>query len=315
MKKSVVFLTALLLASIAGTYAVYELYVKQRMKELGEHMKQEALLRNRIEKLDREFFGTEPPVVLGEWRRSTQPWSDAVENRLRFFTLGPLAPSVEIPEEKLARFFYRDELPKRIQDLEDYAAQKNVQVADVDCGVPPFDGFPAGTNPSPERIKALLEQYDYCAALTRLMIDAGPQSIDPLEIWPEREVKVKSRGTIKLRSTGVKMLIRTEPLVRFLDGLAQSNRYVRVDTIRIANSDLTAPDPLLDVELVMTQTLFEEEVRRLTDEEQARVNQQAEERLNELFGGGAGGTGGRGERDEEPTRTWWQRWRRILLPF
>ena len=77
MKKSAIFLTLLLVTSIIGTYAVYELYVKDRMKELGEHSEQKKRLVARIGGLEETFLKTQPQVVLDEWRRSTQPWSEA----------------------------------------------------------------------------------------------------------------------------------------------------------------------------------------------------------------------------------------------
>ncbi len=317
MKKSLIFLTILLIVSIAGTYAVYELYVKQRMKELAEHLEQERQLRTKITSLGEQFFETEPPVVLEEWRRATQPWSDAVEQRIRFFTLGKFVEEVKIPQEVIPRLYYREELPKRIQKLQDYALQKNVQVANVTCGVPGADSYKAGTNPPAREIAGHLREYDYCAALTRMLIDAGPVSIAPLSIWPDQEKKIKSRGTIRERTTGIDMQIRIESLVKFIESLAQSDRYFRVDRLRISNTDLNNPDPVLSVSLVITQTLFEADEQLTTGAQTGATKGETKERLSALFGDT------RIRRDDDDRRrsyndkapSAWQRFRKRFLPF
>jgi hypothetical protein len=316
MKKSLILLTALLFASIAGTYAVYELYVKQRMKELAAHLEQERQLRTKIESLDEQFFGTEPPAVLEEWRRATQPWSDAVEQRIRFFTLGKFVEEVKIPQEVIPRFYYRDELPKRIQRLQDYALQKNVEVANVTCGVPAADSFRAGSDPSARVIANLLRDYDYCAALTRMLIDAGPASISPLSIWPEQETKIKSRGTIRERTTGIEMRIRMEPLVKFLESLVQSDRYFRVDRLRIANPNLNNSDPVLNLSMVITQTSFERDVQQTTGEQTGASKEETKDRLSALFGGNRiRDENDRRKYDEKSVPSAWQRFRKRWLPF
>jgi len=320
MKKSVIFLTVLLLATIAGTYAVYELYVKQRMKELGEHKAQEAVLRERIAGLEEKFEKKIPDVYLEAWRRSTQPWSDAVQGRSQFFTMGDFVKKVEIPEEVIPKTYYRTELPKRVKALEDYAYGKQVKIGDSGCGVPSADAFGEGKTPTREEIAGHLETYDYCAALTKKFVDAKPVSLQPLRIWPELAQEVKS-GTIKTRTTGVTMRMTTQAFVRFLDDLARSDRYFRVEEFRIANSDLRATDPELEIELVLTQAYFESK-KKASDTAGAGAagSPQVNDRLQSVFGGGAGGANAQGgsrsdRREREPQLTPWQQFRRKWLPF
>ncbi len=318
MKKSVIFLTALLLATIAGTYAVYELYVKQRMKELGEHMAQEKVLHARILQLQDTFAKTEPDAILELWRKSTQPWYDAVQGRSQYFTLGDFAKEVEIPEDAIPKIYYRQELPKRIQSLADYAADKQVILSDINCGVPKADYFGAGTNPEPEEIATHLEEYDYCAAMSKLVVDAKPISVNPLRIWPEKEEEAKS-GMVVKRTTGISMQISTQALVRFFDKLAQEDRYFRIDEFKISNTNLHQPDPPLTVDMVLTQAYFRPKKSAASAAvvdggQSAEVNQ----RLTSLFGGAAdagGSRASRDENDEEAEPTWWQQFRRQWLPF
>lgn len=312
MKKSVIFLTILLIASIAGTYAVYELYVKEKMKALGEHTEQVKQLEARIRTLQDTFSRTQPQVIIDGWRQATQPWAEAVDNRARFFTLGTLVEPVDIPEEVIPKLYYRDELPKRIRRLEDYALDKNVTLGDTGCGVPANTFYGEGTNPKAAEIKAHFETYDYCAALSRMIVDAGPISVDPLRIWPEEEIKMRS-GTIRKRVTGITMRTTAEPLVKFLDRLSQSDRYFKVDELRISNTSLREVNPVLSVDMLLTQAAFEP-AKKATAVGQAGTTDGAQTgALTTLFGGRRSSS----TRDEEertgPTR--WQQFRRKWLPF
>ncbi len=314
MKKSVVLLTILLIASIAGTYAVYELYVKEKMKALGEHTAQVAQLEARIKIMQDTFTHTQPQMVVDQWRQATQPWAEAVDGRSRFFTLGTLVEPVEIPEEVIPKIYYRNELPKRIQRLEEYAQSKDVQIADIGCGVPAATFYGEGTNPKRDEIKKHFETYDYCAALSRMIIDAGPTSVEPLRIWPQEDVKTRS-GVIHKRVTGITMKTTAEPLVKFLDRLSQSDRFFKVDELRIANTNLRDPNPLLSVDMVLTQAAFEPS-KKISDTGQAGVagggaDSQA---LTTLFGGRRSSQP-RDADDAAQGPTKWQQFRRKWLPF
>ena len=315
MKKSVIFLTILLVASLAGTYAVYELYVKERMQELADRLDRERQLAAKIETLQSTFFRTQPQVVLQEWRSATQPWSDAVDRRTSFFAFDRTLDRVKIPEEKIPRFFYREEIPKRIQALQDYADQKNVDVADVTCGVPPADNYPAGTNPPPAEIEGHFWKFDYCAGLTRMLIDAGPESLQPLVIWPDQDIQLRTGGTLRERTIGVRMRIRMEPLIRFLDSVSQSDRYFRVHGLKISNNDLTVRDPVLNVELLLIQARYMEPERRTTQTVGGQQgSQQSQALITDLFGG-TGGFGNRERAEEDSGPSAWQRFRKRFLPF
>jgi hypothetical protein len=307
MKKSAIFLTLLLILSIVGTYAVYQLYVKDRMRELGEHSEQKKRLIARIGELEKTFLKTEPQVVLDEWRKSTQPWSEAVDGRARFFTLGSLVGKVEIPEEVLPKIYYKEEMPKRIKKLEDYAADKQVNVADKTCGSPAADSFGQGTNPKREEIAEILEDYDYCSAITVLLIDTKPLVLQPLRIWPEVAIEVKS-GKIMKRTTGINMQIRTQSLAKFLDDLAQSDRYFRVEELKVTNSNLQQLDPALNVEMVLSQAYY---VPSKKSAAAARGSDQVNQRLNSVFGTDPN----RAVLFTEPEPTWWQQFRRRWIPF
>lgn len=313
MKKSVVLLTILLIAAIIGTYAVYELYVKQRMKELGEHLKKEEELRSRIAQLEEGFFRTEPQIVLEEWRRSTQPWADAVEARTEFFNMGPITVDEKVPENRIPKLYYRERLPELKQELQNYAFQKNVQVADFDCGVPPADAYGQGTNPPAAEIEGHLKDYQYCSAVTRMLIDAKPIRIEPLSIWPENQINLRN-GVIKERTVGLRWDINVEEFVRFLDRLSQAPRFFRVETVKITKNDLLDAQLPPHVEMVLTQADFVESRKPGAGGAEANIDQQTTNVLNSLFGGG-GQTAAPGGLPEEEEESWFQWFRRVVLRF
>ena len=114
------------------------------------------------------------------------------------------------------------------------------------------------------------------------------------------------------------MQITTQALVRFMDKLAQFDRYFRVDEFKISNTDLHQPDPPLTVEMVLTQAYFRPSKKGAAAAadggEPAAVNQ----RLTSLFGGAADPTAAaRGSKsvNEKPEPSAWQQFRRKWLPF
>jgi hypothetical protein len=258
------------------------------MKEYGEHTAQAKQLQERIGGLETTFAKGKPDAVVEAWRRATQPWSDAVQSRTQFFTPGSFTPEIDIPEGAIPKIYYKQELPKRIKALEDYAAEKQVQVDDVNCGVPAADHYGEGTFPSRDEITKHLHDYDYCSALTRLLIDAKPVSVSPLKIWTEREEKGRS-GAIVKRTTGVNMQMNTQSFIRFVDKLAQYERYFTIDEFKATNAYLHQPDPLLTVDLIMTQAEFRPNKKAAAKAADPAGGAAANERLNSLFGGAKSG--------------------------
>lgn len=312
MKKSVVVLTLLLIGSIAGTYAVYELYVKQRMRELGEHMEEEKQLTDAITRLEETFYRTKPDVVLRVWREQTQPWANAVARRSEFFNLGDIPLEVEIPEEEIPKFYYKEIYDKMIQILEDEAYQSQTIISDTTFGIPNPSNFGQGTNPKPEEISAYLVRFEFGAAVTRLFIDAGVIQINNLNIWPERnEVKGLS-GDIKSRTIGADITISVRDFVSFMEDLSRRDRYFQVKAIRITNRTLRDPDANLNVQMILAQAYYEPATE--SREVAGAVSSTAD--LKDLFGSlfGASSTTER-KRSKEDGRTWWQNFRKKYLPF
>ena len=164
-------------------------------------------------------------------------------------------------------------------------------------------------------IKGHLETYDYCSALSKMMVDARPVSIDPLRIWPDTIEQARSGDVVK-RTTGISMQISAQALVRFIDRLSQSNRYFRVDEFKVSNANLHQSDPTLTVEMLLTQAYFRP-TKKAATAATAEAGQPAavNERLNSLFGAAASpaASSNKAKSEEEPSA--WQQFRRRWLPF
>ncbi len=312
IKKGHVIAALLILVALAGTGAVYQFYVKERLAELQTHVQQESELRARITKMEDTFFRTRPEVVLAAWSRQTQPWLDAVGDRTDFFSMGATPGAREVPEEVIApKFYYAEEYPKMMDRLNQLAYRNKTTLGNIDFGVPNPDGL-SGQNPSREEVSEWLTKLESVITMATLFIDADALPIDAINIWPPRDGPGGVRGKVVYRTTGVRMTISPENLEAFLKRLTLEDRYFSVDGIWIYNKTLRNPRAPLSVELLLTQARFEEGAS----------------------GGAAGGAGGgavdlaqssstfaaffssrptASQPAEQPS--WWQNFRRKWLPF
>lgn len=316
MKKSVVALTLLLIASLAGTFAVYQLYVKQRMKELGENMSREELLENKIDQMQTTFFKTKPEAVLEAWRLETQPWADAVDVRSRFFNLGDISLEHTIPEERIPKFYYKEIYEKNLQELEDEAWQKGTILANTTFNIPEPSSYGSGSNPSAKEIEKHIVRWEFGAIMTRMLMDAGATSINTLNMWPQTIKYTGRSGVFNSRTVGVSMTIPIENLVKFLDRLGQEERFFQVEVIRISNSTLRSPYADISVDLILTQVNFEPSTNR-RDTIGGVDSDKTASTFASLFGASSGSAA---PRDTQPVfgekeLTGWRKFRKNWLPF
>ena len=319
MRKSTILLTLLLVSSIAGTYAVYELYVKQRWKELGDHQKEEEQLRKKITQLEELFFRTKPDTVLSVWRAEIQPWATAVDRRTDFYTLGQIPLKVEIPEEEkgLAKWYYRRVHTKMVQEVETRAWQSGVILPDPAFGTPDPSFYGQGSDPSAEEISEMLAQFEFGKAVAYLLIDSGVKTISVLEIWPEQIAIAGRRGDVKSRMTGLAFTIPMRNWVVFFENLSQEDRYFEVKALHLSNSRLRDPYADLNVEMILAQAYYEEakQVREVAGEMGPSGNLAS--MFANMFGRpGASVVGPRSPgqvRSDE--KSWWDNFRRKYLPF
>lgn len=257
MKKGYIFAILALLAGLAGTGAVYQYIVKERIKQLGLHLVEEAKLRKKISVLEEAFSKTRPDKVLSVWRQRTQPWADAVSERSRFFNMGDIPLSYDVPKEEIPKFFFNEEYPKLVDDLYDYAYDNNCNIGNFTFGVTPPVSL-EGIHPPSVQVAEWLADYRYGSEMTKFIIDTGAVDVAAVAIWPLRENPPGRSGTLYARSVGYNFTIALGDLVEFFDELRTAGRFFNVEGLRIVNTDLTEPDPLMTVEMVITQLEYKE---------------------------------------------------------
>ncbi len=332
MNKGAIFLTLLLVSSIAGTYAVYEFYVKQRLIELGDHREEAKQLRTKITQLDETFYGTKPDTVLSIWRTEIQPWADAVDRRTTFYDLGGVPLEVEIPEEErdLPKFFYKREHPKLVRAIENSMLESGVRLPDPGFGTPDPASYGPGSNPSVEEISGHLARFEFGKAVADLLIGSGAKSITELVIWPEQNAIKGQRGVVEYRTTGLAFTIPMRNWVVLMDELSQEDRYIEVKALRITNRTLREPYADMSVDMVLAQAYYkrDEQVREVGGEmgsSKDRADMLATLIPGRGPGGGPGGLGrpggmgfrgGPGPGPGTPQKMgWWKSFRRKYLPF
>ena len=318
MKKGVIFLTLLLAASLAGTYAVWELYVKQRMEDLGAHQKEEEKLTKKLTQLEETFFRTKPDTVLSIWRTEIQPWADAVDRRTDFYNIGQIPLKVEIPVEErdLAKWFYKKEQPKMVQALYTRAWESGINLPDPAFGTPDPDFYGQGSNPSADEISQHLARIEFGKAVAELLIVSGVKSGSVLEIWPEQIAFRGRSGDIKSRTVGLAFTIPMRDFVVFIDKLSQQDRYFEVKALHLTNTALRYRDAHLNVEMILAQAYYEQasQTRVVASEIGSPILMRG--MLANLLGGlSANEVQSNISRRAENKKNLWQRFRRRFLPF
>lgn len=315
MKKSVILLTLLLVGSIAGTYAVYELYVKQRMRELGDHNEEEKLLQKRLTELEETFFRTKPETVLSIWRSEVQPWADAVDRRADFYNLGDIPLSVPIPEEEreLAKWYYAEVQPKMVRELETKAWESGFSLPDFTFGTPDPKSYGQGADPPPKEISRHLARIEFGKAIAEILMDAGVKNVRALEIWPE-QVEISGRsGDVKSRTTGLAITISMRDFVLFIDKLTQKDRYFEVKAIQVTNTSLRDRNAQLNVQLVLAQAYYAPAKQAGGSSGVEGASSELQSVFQNLFGARAATSSE--ARPRRNRKTWWQKFRQRFLPF
>jgi hypothetical protein len=300
MKKSQIIITLVLIASIIGTFAVYQLYVKVRYTELKDHKNEEAKLRAKIDLLSDKFHQTKPEIVLELWNSRKQPWFSSIKQRTEYFQLRDIE-EIKVPDDVIPRIWYGEEYPKLEKKLEEMALASGTELnaSTVKFGVKTPADYPPGTNPRRNEIQANIDLYLYGIEMTRLLIDHKAAQIDNIVMWNPRENPRGRTGTIKKSTTGYDFDITWANLTSLLESLRTNDRHYTVETIKIIQDKMRIKNDPLKVSMVVTQAWYSPtETTALTaDGEPAATgqpgqpSQRASAMLNDLFGGGGIGSG------------------------
>ncbi|PCJ65157.1 MAG: hypothetical protein COA73_02885 [Candidatus Hydrogenedentota bacterium] len=284
-KQTYAILFLLLLASVAGTFAVFQFYVKERWIELGKHELEEEKLRTKIKDMEEKFFRTNPEAILELWRNKKQPWMNASAQRAEFFQFIPFEPTEPPSEGVIPKFYYKEEFPKLKQQLSDEAYNNGTAINALNFGVPEPSIYGRGTNPPVSEILQHMNRYKYGMEMIRLLLRAKVTSITRLEFWPPVTAHKGLGGDIRTRTTGYTFTIRMKDLVSLLDNMRLEDQYFNIEAIKITNQNLRDANHILNVEMVVKQAGY----KPISEAEAASAltaDGGSNQLLTNLFGGG-----------------------------
>lgn len=255
LNKTYVVAVLILVCAFGAMGGVYQFYVKARMRDLSQHLAKERNLESKITDLQNTFSGTKPEILLKSWRGEAQPWADAVEDRTSFFRLGDDADlSWDVPEEKIARFYYNEQYPKVVESLRTYAENNFCDLREFSFDLPTPNSL-KGTSPSRRQVSGWLARHEFGASMARMLVDAKASSIDEIYLWPAFDMEFGVDERIELRSTGLRFEMDMKDLILYLDKLRLEDRYWSVDAIKITNPTLRDSFARIQVSMVLTQGL------------------------------------------------------------
>lgn len=323
VNKTLVIMVVLLLAAFGGMAAGYQFYVKERMKELNDHLAREQALKNKIQQMQTAFAdietgeGIKPEFVLAEYRGKLGPWRDSVQRRGAYFDLNSDTSDIAVPEGAVPRYYYKEIYPKLLQDLNAKAYTEQTYLA-ARFPVPDPSAYD-GQNPKPEVIEEHLRDIAFYTDIAELLIEHDAAQINEITIWPPvNDASIRSGDLVK-RTTGLHFTMGLAELTNFWNTLLRDDQYWSVDALRINNTNLRNATPILDVQMLLTQARYvEKQGAGLAAEGAAGATAgatpgfdpaQAFARFSLSRGGGSKAA------EEKEERSWWSEFRRAWLPF
>jgi len=254
MKKEYVYIAIILLLAAGAAGAGYQFFLKERLAEYRERENHMRQVEQKLTTMYQTFQGYNPDQVVEAYQREIQPWAAAVAQRTGYFRLSDEYQIEPIPDDREPRFYYEDRYAEMVEELRMAAFTRNppVMLADLTFGVP---SDMTGQNISKEMVEMLLRRLQRGIVLTRLLFENNAVSITQVELWPKRT----EHDVLEMHTAGLEFTMRLGDLVNFLDALRREDRYFNVNGIRIENTNLMYPDPVLQVQMLLTEAAYKAE--------------------------------------------------------
>lgn len=250
MKNSYILIVIFLLLASAGTYFSYMKYFLPIQNEYATNKKTAEDYLKKIKKLEKTFGKREPERVIEQLNEAKQPWLEASRKHVSYFYTEAVEKA-EMPEDVIPSFWYKEKYPKIQAELNEYAREKGVFVQALNFNILPPSHF-EGKSPTRREVLDEVDKFNYGIAMTKFILTAKPKVLQQVVIWPVRTVRESRSGEVKMHTTGYRMQIMNEDLIRFLESLNQWDTYMNVNGIKITKKPLPDPRAPLDVELLIT---------------------------------------------------------------
>ncbi|MCP4643198.1 MAG: hypothetical protein GY851_22310 [bacterium] len=309
-KKKNIIALLILLAVVGGFYAAYRYYIQELLSTYAKNEERLAQLEQKRKSLAMTFQDWRPELVLAAYERQIEPWRSEVDRWAEFFQVRGDDEANRPPEGEVPRFWYETVFMERYNDLQRHAFAKGVVIPRNTFGAEQPSAL-MSQDVSFFQVLNWLRAYQLGDVATRMLLDKNARQINTVEVWPSRKVM----GIFKLQQYGFGFQMTLGDLAGLLGDLnegdlenpSDGNRFHRVAGIRIANSQVMNPTPLLRVQMLVNDLEY---VRQ----QPPAKPQDAQARMRALSGEGDG-EGRRGGRFDREERTWWQNFRRKYLPF
>jgi len=265
MTKGRIIYAVTLLIVLSAFGAVYQFYLKEKLKKYHEDELLKESLQKTYDSLSETFHNTSPEKLVQIWKFQIQPWNDALEERKSYFTFGDWFQHEAPPKEGvILKVWYEETSNKMIWQLYEKVGEKmsgryDLFPADVRTtfGVPSIEDW-AGQNVTEGIVNEALGRLSYGINVCDMLLAAKASSIRDVIIWPERVDREGYGDLLSLQTLGLSFTMTSKDLVNFLEeNLRLAERYFNVDALRISYDYIAYPtEPHLNVEMLLTQATF-----------------------------------------------------------
>ena len=259
LRREYVIVAVALLVLGGGSFAVWKFYFKAQVDQYKEDVERLEKLKAKLEELKSEFGNQKPEDILTQYTQLVQPWSEALEQRAKFFSVDSFVKLEAAPENTVLRQFYAEQFQKIILDVNTVAYNKNVQIAMVNLtfGQPQPDSL-RGRSVNAMEVLYWLTNLQLGAGMVKKLLDNNAALIETVEMWEPRP----SAEVLQVRTFGVAMWIQMKDLIAMYQNLNENRDvYYSIPGIRITNAQLrSAVDPYLRVEMLIDIAAFQKDV-------------------------------------------------------
>lgn len=254
-KEYIVALVALLVFG-GGGYAVWKFYFSAQLEQYRADVKNLETLKAKLEELQKRFGNQKPEDILTQYTQLVQPWSEALDERAKFYSFQSFVKVETPPANTVMRQFYAEQYQKIVQELTTLAYNKGVNMAGVDTsfGQSRPDDLRGRTVTNTE-VTYWLSNMQLASGVVKELINHNAAYIETVDMWAPRP----NAEVLTAQAFGAVIWIRMKDLLELYKDLNENkSMYYNVLGMRVTNGSLRSyVDPYLRVEMVIDVAAFQ----------------------------------------------------------
>ncbi|MFA6243480.1 MAG: hypothetical protein WC655_21245, partial [Candidatus Hydrogenedentales bacterium] len=187
LRREYVIVAVALLVLGGGGFAVWKFYFQAQVDQYKADVERLDKLKAKLEELKSEFGNQKPEDILTQYTQLVQPWSEALEQRAKFFSIDSFIKQETAPENTVLRQFYAEQYQKILQDVNTVAYNKNVQIATVDLsfGQPHPDTL-RGRSVNPMEVVYWTTNLQLGSSMVKKLLENNAALLESVEMWEPR---------------------------------------------------------------------------------------------------------------------------------